>query len=173
MTHIARAAACLALLAALPAAAIPPQSVAVLDFELVNDMAEYDAPEVGAAQQKRLVLISEQLRDELARRGLYRVADNAPARERIERIKVTYNLRECKGCEVEIGRALEVDRIITGWVQKVSNLILNLNIEVRNVANGQIVYNKSVDLRGNTDESWQRGIRYMVRDIEEKKQHLR
>jgi len=30
--------------------------------------------------------------------------------------------------------------------------------------------NKSVDIRGNTDTSWERGIRYMVRSMEEKGQ---
>lgn len=52
-------------------------------------------------------------------------------------------------------------------------LILNLNIEIKDVATGQLVYNKSVDLRGNTDESWLRGIRYMVNSIVEKKQYLK
>jgi len=32
------------------------------------------------------------------------------------------------------------------------------------------VLTKSVDLRGNTDQSWQRGIDFMVRDMVEKKQ---
>jgi hypothetical protein len=36
-----------------------------------------------------------------------------------------------------------------------------------------MLYVKSVDLRSNTDNSWLRGIRYMVDSIEEKKQHLR
>jgi len=30
-----------------------------------------------------------------------------------------------------------------------------------------------VDLRSNSDNSWLRGIRFMVNSIEEKKQHLR
>jgi len=55
-------------------------------------------------------------------------------------------------------------------VQKVSNLILNINIEIKSVASGQTILNKSVDIRGNTDQSWSRGISYMVRDMVEKKQ---
>ena len=68
---------------------------------------------------------------------------------------------------------MQADRIVIAWVQKVSNLILNLNIEVTDVATGQMVYNKSVDLRGNSDVTWVRGIRYMVNSIVEKKQYLR
>ncbi len=58
-------------------------------------------------------------------------------------------------------------------MQKVSNLILNLNIEVKDVATGKTLYTKSVDLRSNSDKSWLRGIRYMVDSIAEKKQYLR
>ena len=82
-------------------------------------------------------------------------------------------MRNCNGCELDIGRALDADVVILGWVQKVSNLILNLNIEVKDVATGKILYTKSVDLRGNTDNSWLRGIHYMVDSIAEKKQQLR
>ena len=60
--------------------------------------------------------------------------------------------------------------MLTAWVQKVSNLILNLNIEVKDVSTGEVTLKKSVDIRGNTDQSWQRGISYMVRDMVEKKQ---
>jgi hypothetical protein len=59
------------------------------------------------------------------------------------------------------------------WVQKVSNLILNLNIEVRDTATDQVVYRTSVDIRGNTDESWLRGVRRLVDNIEARKLHLR
>jgi hypothetical protein len=59
---------------------------------------------------------------------------------------------------------------MTAWVQKVSNLILNLNIQIRDVHSGLIMQNKSVDIRGNTDTSWLRGIRYMARSMEEKGQ---
>jgi hypothetical protein len=56
-------------------------------------------------------------------------------------------------------------------VQKVSNLILNINIEIKEVASGQTILNKSVDIRGNTDQSWSRGISYMVRGMVDKKQN--
>ncbi|MDQ3261408.1 MAG: DUF3280 domain-containing protein [Pseudomonadota bacterium] len=150
-----------------------PKSAAVMDFDLVNEMKDYDSAEVTAAQENRLKMISDELRREFTERDLYRVVDNAKASELVGRLKVTYNLHECHGCEIEIGKALEADRIVIAWVQKVSNLILNLNIEVKDVATGQIVYNKSVDLRGNTDVTWMRGIRYMVNSIVEKKQYLK
>ena len=59
---------------------------------------------------------------------------------------------------------------MTAWVQKVSNLILNVNIRIRDVRTDLVVVNKSVDIRSNTDESWTRGINYMVRSMVEKNQ---
>ena len=51
---------------------------------------------------------------------------------------------------------------MTGWVQKVSNLILNMNIVVRDAKTGQVILSKSVDMRGNTDESWSRALDWLV-----------
>ncbi len=144
-------------------------SIAVLDFELIDDTQDKN-PETLAAQQKRLALVSEQLRKELNQAGLYRVLDNAPAADFIARLRAGQELHSCNGCELDIGSNLGADFVLTAWVQKVSNLILNLNIEIKNVATGQKVLNKSVDIRGNTDQSWSRGITYMVRDMVEKKQ---
>ena len=47
-------------------------------------------------------------------------------------------------------------------MQKVSNLILNLNLQVRDVAGGAIVAAGTVDIRGNTDKSWRRGVLYLL-----------
>jgi hypothetical protein len=41
------------------------------------------------------------------------------------------------------------------------------------VATGETVYAKSVDIRGNTDETWLRGVRRLVDNIEERRHHLR
>ena len=48
------------------------------------------------------------------------------------------------------------------WVQKVSNLILNLNLRVEDVASGRMLFQRSVDIRGNTDLSWRRGATALV-----------
>ncbi|MGF6306682.1 hypothetical protein ABIB82_000829 [Bradyrhizobium sp. i1.8.4] len=53
---------------------------------------------------------------------------------------------------------------MTGVVQKVSNLILNTNLYLRDVHTGQLVAAVSADMRGNTDESWSRATDYLVRN---------
>jgi len=149
------------------------KSAAVMDFELIDEMRDYETEDANAAQQRRLVLISDALRREFDQRGMYRTVDNNASAKLIADQKARQDLRNCNGCEFDIGRALGADVVIIGWVQKVSNLILNINIEVKDVASGKTLYAKSVDLRSNSDKSWLRGVRYMVDSIEEKKQHLR
>ena len=150
-----------------------PKSAAVMDFELIDEMRDYETEDAMTAQERRLALISDALRREFDQRGLYRTVDNNAAAKLISDQKSRQDLRNCNGCELDIGRALGADVVILGWVQKVSNLILNINIEVKDVASGRTLYTKSVDLRSNSDKSWLRGIRYMVDSIEEKKQYLR
>ena len=60
---------------------------------------------------------------------------------------------------------------MTGTVQKVSNLILNINLYERDVASGDLLRAMSVDIRSNTDKSWTRGVSYLVRNrfLKEKK----
>jgi len=59
---------------------------------------------------------------------------------------------------------LGADFAVSGWVQKVSNLILNMNIIVRDAKSARVILLKSVDIRGNTDESWSRAIDWLVRN---------
>ena len=143
------------------------KTVAILDFELIDDTLENAKDE---AQKARLQQISQQLRTAFADNHFYRVVDNAPADALIADLSGRFALHDCNGCDVDIGRALKTDRVLTAWVQKVSNLILNINIQIRDVRTGLIMLNKSVDIRSNTDDSWRRGIRYMVRSMVEKNQ---
>ncbi len=74
------------------------------------------------------------------------------------------DMRTCNGCDVDLARKAGARISVTGWVQKVSNLILNINLVARDVATGQVIGAGSVDIRGNTDESWSRGLSYLMRN---------
>jgi hypothetical protein len=143
------------------------KSIAVLDFELVDDQHEL-AP--ATSEYQRLPVIREQLQQAFTANQLYRVVDTSPAQALIARSRSRTALRDCNGCELDIAQALNADRVLIGWVQKVSNLILNINIQIEDAATGAILLNKSVDLRGNTDESWRRGVAALVTSMVEKNQ---
>jgi len=143
------------------------KTIAILDFDLVDDQRELSPATV---EYQRLDAIRDQLQVEFAKNGLYRIVDRAPAAELIKMHQSKSQLHECNGCELNIARALHADRVLIGWVQKVSNLILNINIQIEDVATGAVLLNKSVDLRGNTDETWRRGISFLVKSMVDKSQ---
>ena len=152
---------CLGLLVVIPPA-LPGDapSVAAFDFELIDTSLEGELSGPRADEQKRLAMISDQLRGELDATARYTVIDIAPARARIEQAGL---LHGCNGCEADIAKDLGADLSISGTVQKVSNLILNINLYVRDAKTSELLRAMSVDIRGNTDESWSRGVSYIVR----------
>ena len=142
-------------------------TLAVMDVELVDD---HETPSTRAETVARLPRATAQLQRELAERGLYRVVDAAPARTLQDQLQAQQDyLYRCADCAERIGRLLGVDLVMTAWVQKVSELILNFNVEIHEVRTGRIVLAKSVDMRGNEDASWTRAVRYLVRDMAEKR----
>ncbi len=152
--------ALLAIMASAAAAhsvAAEPPRIAVFDFSLVNTSP---APTTDA-EEARLQLLSEELRRMLAASGQYMPADLAPVREQLRNGQ---SIRDCNGCELALAKAVGAQLAAYGWVQKVSNLILNINLVIEDVGTGKRLHADSVDIRGNTDEFWERGLRYLVRE---------
>ena len=143
------------------------KTIAILDFDLVDDQHEMSPATV---EYQRLRAIRDQLQDEFGNNQLYRVVDLGPATALMKKYQSEMQLHACNGCELDIARLVHADRVMIGWVQKVSNLILNINIQIEDAATGTVLLNKSVDLRGNTDETWRRGVSFLVKSIVEKNQ---
>ncbi len=150
-----------------PARAQGAEPIAVIGFELVDEQPD---PARDEAMRRRLAAIHAQLEKGLQAQGLYRVLDSAPARDLIDaaRSRNAY-LYSCNGCLAEIGQRLGARLVLVGWVQRVSELILNINVSVKDAASGVEILAKSVDLRGNNDESFVRGMNFMLRDWAERR----
>ena len=142
-----------------PVHADPPK-VAVFDFELVDTSLQGEVNGPRTAEQGRLMRVGDQLRKELTESGKFHLLDISP----VNAAAHGSNLQACGGCDVQYAERLGADLAITGVVQKVSNLILNINIYVRDVHSGRLVTVASADMRGNTDESWSRAMSYLVRN---------
>lgn len=139
-----------------------PISIAVMDCVLIDDNAAYNDAETNRIQQARVEMASNALRDQLRERQRYHVADNAPAAALIAQLGASQDLNGCADCARQVGRKLGVEQVGRCWVQKVSNLIININLNVEDVASGATVFQRSVDIRGNTDLSWRRGVMALV-----------
>jgi hypothetical protein len=149
----------LALTIATAARADPPK-LAVFDFELVDTSLQGEVNGPRADEHDRLMRVGDQLRKQLAESGKYHLLDIAP----VNAAAHGSNLQACGGCDLQYAKQLGADLAITGVVQKVSNLILNINIYLRDVHTGRLVTAMSADLRGNTDETWSRATSYLLRN---------
>jgi Protein of unknown function (DUF2380) len=132
---------------------------AIFGFELIDTSLEGEANGPRADETARLVRLSEQLRSLVKKSGKLEVINIAP----VENEARKENLQKCGGCDADLAQKVGAEISVTGTVQKVSNLILNINLYVRVVATKKPLVAMSVDIRGNTDESWSRGLEYLVR----------
>jgi hypothetical protein len=135
-----------------------PQTVAFLGVQLQNDNARYEP--TTDAERARKKKVAELFKAELEASGRFRFVPVPPAMQ--AEIKAGRNVGACAGCEFEYGRSLGADLVAWIKIQKVSNLILNLNVYMANVSAKKVTFAHSVDMRGNTDESWTRSLKYLI-----------
>jgi hypothetical protein len=134
-----------------------PLTIAFFGFQLINTSLE----PVHDAEKQRLAMVGELLRRMLTDSGRYQIV---PLSDDLQQnITQSAEITDCNGCQIDWARQAGADLAVWGTVQKVSNLILNLNVYMDDTKDGRRYFAHSVDIRGNSDESWQRGIRYLVR----------
>ncbi len=150
----------LILIAPSPIKAAGPPKLAVFDFELLDTSLQGEVYGARADERDRLRRAGDQLRKELGESGKFEIVDIAPVNAAAHQS----NLQACGGCDVKLARQLNAELEITGMAQKVSNLILSINLYLRDVKTGRLLAAPSVDMRGDTDESWSRAMRYLIRE---------
>ena len=141
-------------------------SLAVYPCEL------YDTSGSGDADQKRrdtarVKMVSEVLRDGMAAKPFYELVDTSRANE-VDSPNAWFAadglFRECGGCEAEITRLLGARLSMACVVQKVSNLILSINLYMRDSKTERLVANYSASMRGNTDYTWARSAKWLLKN---------
>ena len=137
----------------------PVKAVAFLNVQFLNDHADLEP--TTSAERIRLATIESLFKAKLEASGRYRFV-SIPADA--AKIAAGPDVGACGGCEFEYGKQLGADYVAWIVVQKVSDLILNLNVYMADIADRKLTFVHSVDIRGNTDESWARGITYLVKN---------
>jgi hypothetical protein len=136
------------------------RSAAVFDFELHDTSGADPLKAPDAEHRSRMTQASQRLRARLAESGRFKVVDIAPVAGQAH----ASNLQACGGCDVTFADRIGADLSVTGMVYKVSNLILNMMIFVRDAKTGDNVAVMQADMRGDTDESWLRAVDWLVRN---------
>ena len=140
-------------------ASVPkPTAVFPIGFDDTSLQGQEQGPQSN--ERTRLAELDKQLHDGIAGSGCCAILDLPPGAGDRPGI----GLPSCDGCEVDVARQVHAVIAVTGWVQKVSNLILNINVVARDIVTGKVIAAGSVDIRGNTDEAWSRGLSYLLRN---------
>ena len=134
-----------------------PAKTAVFDIEPINTSEEATRPD----EVQRVALVSKELRTLLEASDQLQLVDLGP---QADVIRKQVPLHKCNGCEQDIAKALGADVSVSGVVQKTSNLILSFAITITDVASGKAIRGGQVDIRGNTDSDWLRGVRWVVKN---------
>ena len=137
------------------AADAAPEKAAVFEFQLAN-LGQLPPTD---ADKKRLPHLSDMLRDLLAKSGKYEIVPIDPVRAKAQ----SEDLRACGGCADDYAKQLGAQVAVTGQIQKVSDLILNINVYIKEVGGTKPEQAYSVDIRGDNDLSFDHGIKYIVK----------
>ena len=133
------------------------QKLAIFNFQLAN-LAQLPPTDADTA---RLPHLSEMFRDLLQKSGKYQIVSTDPVKADVAK---SPELRNCNGCAVAFAKKVGADVAVTGEIQKVSNLILNINVYFKDVDGKTPEKAYSVDIRGDNDLSFDHGIKYLVKN---------
>ena len=133
------------------------REVAFFGFELINSSLE----PTSAEETARIEMLDGLFREKLAASGKYAIVELPAAT--LEKLAAGPEIRNCNGCDLDAAREAGADLSAWGTVQKVSNLILSINLQIREVSTGRLVRAGTVSIRGNTDESWSRGLLFLLK----------
>lgn len=117
-------------------------------------------PELLPEDRARLQSTETAIAERFAEEG-FTLLDLAPVADDLARVT---NPANCYGCDTRMARKLGASFILVGEVRKVSNALIAMNLQLRDGTSGRLVKAGSVDIRGNTDEMWARGIRYILKN---------
>lgn len=142
-----------------------PRSLVVLDFGIIDTtMGETSYHPHDPADEHRLTRTAQVLREALANHPDYRLVDHAALDDTIADATAGRHLHRCPSCQIAVAEALGAEVILAGSVRKISNLILQMSLELHDVARNERITGGHVNIRGNTDVSWERGAQSLLRN---------
>ncbi len=150
----------LACIFAVPAMAATKAAVFPFDLHDAQQDGEI-VPQYNPDDLRRLKLVADELKSLMQKDGKYAVVDLSSREKEIESASP---FNQCNGCEVAIAKEAGADIAVTGFVDKVSDALLNLAIIARDTKTGELTKTMSASINGNTDDLWLHGVRYLWRN---------
>ena len=138
------------------ALAAEPHALAVVGFNFVDTSAE--AKDQSAAHAARLAALMQTLEAKLAEGGKLRV------------VALPCTPAPCTA-DPDIDGAVDAARksgaewVLLGSVRKMSTLILEMPVQVIDLASNKTLYGRALSFRGDTDDAWQHAARFLAREL--------
>lgn len=112
-----------------------------------------------AEEVRRLEAISNDLRRRIAEDGRYQLVGGSALAAEVEKLGPVH---KCNGCEDDIAKRAGADLALVATVEKLSDLLFNFNLYLRDVREQKLKAVMSTTIQGSTDEAWLRGVRYLA-----------
>ncbi len=140
------------------------QQTLVMDIEITGDSSVKGDKEDNI---HKINTFSQHLRSELKDKAAFSVVTSSDAIAAISDFQAEENILNCNGCEKSLAEDYKAELVMVPYVFRMSHLISTLHIEVKDVESGNVIKKKAFDFRGNTDQAWERAIKYAVRDLKD------
>ena len=147
-----------------PALAAATTPIAVFPFEVVDTSGERDQAGRAGRVQRATALLA----DSLKQSGLYAPVDLSPYAAEIAALQ---SPDECGACWAAVAKKAGARLEVLPSVHKVSTLITLMTLWFADVGTMKYVAHVEGQIRGDTDEAYARGIRFLVTE-ELPKDHL-
>jgi hypothetical protein len=137
------------------AAAAP--ATAIFPFEIYDTSGEPPRPDLT----DRLAMATRVLSEALEKTGRYSPIDLGPFSADVTATSPRYL---CGGCFLPIARRAGAAYAVVAVVHKVSSLISSMDIWILDTSNDASVAHLSGQIRGDTSEAYEHGVRFLVRN---------
>ncbi|MES9972000.1 MAG: DUF2380 domain-containing protein [Candidatus Thiodiazotropha sp.] len=143
--------------------ALQSERLVVLPFEIVDNTP---VPGGEVRNEKMLGKLTNFIGDAIHKEGIFDVVSQSQVNDAVDAAQLGTYIRTCNRCEYDLAKRVQGDKVMTGWIYKMSILVLTMHIEVKDVESEQTLISKAYDFRGDNEKAWLRAARYMVRDLE-------
>ncbi|MET0109895.1 MAG: DUF2380 domain-containing protein [Candidatus Thiodiazotropha sp.] len=140
------------------------ERLVVLPFEIVDNTP---VPGGDARHEKMLETITGFIGEAIESEGIFDVVSQQRVSGAVNAARLGTYIHTCNHCEYDLAEMVEGDKVMIGWIYKMSMLILTMHIEVKDVETKKTLISKAYDFRGDNENAWLRAARYMVRDLAE------
>jgi hypothetical protein len=155
-TILARISAVVLCVTGCTAAAAAP-ATAIFPFEIYDTSGEPPRPDLT----ERLAMATRVLSEALEKTGRYSPIDFGPFSAGFAATSPRY---QCGDCFLPIARRAGAAYAIVPVVHKVSSLISSMDIWILDVSSGANVAHLGGQIRGDTPEAYEHGVRFLVRN---------